>query len=187
MVIASALVFMSTYESVWDAVRYALFQTASVLTTSGFSTAVFAEWPLYIPLVLASLSFIGGCAGSTAGGMKVIRIMLLFKQGAREVNATIHPHAVYRVKLGDRAVPEQVVQAVWGFYTVYILAALVLTGLNMAMGLDMESAFGATIASSTYWVRGLARWRPPSPSSPTRSNGWPASPCCSGGWRFSPC
>ncbi|RLK51068.1 trk system potassium uptake protein TrkH [Alkalispirillum mobile] len=155
MAIAGGLAFVGTYDSVLESLRYAAFQTVAVLTTTGYGTATFAEWPLYIPLVLASLSFIGGCAGSTAGGMKVVRIMLLFKQGAREVNATIHPHAVYRVKLGDRAVPEQVVQAVWGFYTVYILAALVLTGLNMAMGLDMESAFGATIASLNLLGPGL--------------------------------
>lgn len=155
VVISVALALTLTYDSFFTSLRYAAFQVVSVLTTSGFGTATFAEWPLFVPLLLASLSFIGGCAGSTAGGIKVLRIVLLFKQGVREIRSTVHPHAVFQVKLGDRAVPEEVTQAVWGFYTVYILTALVFTALYMTMGLDMETAFGATIASLNLLGPGL--------------------------------
>ncbi len=155
LVISIGLAVTLTYDSFFTSLRYAAFQVVAVLTTTGFGTATFAEWPLFIPLLLASLSFIGGCAGSTAGGIKVLRIVLLFKQGVREVYATIHPHGVFQVKLGDRAVPDEVAQAVWGFYTVYILTALVFTGGYMTMGLDLETAFGATIASLNLLGPGL--------------------------------
>lgn len=158
--VASALIGLTlflaqTYASMTEAMRYSVFQVVSVLTSTGFGTATFAEWPLHVPLVLACLSFVGGCAGSTAGGMKVVRIMLLYKNAQRETMTLIHPRAVVPVRLGARIVPDEVVQSVWGFYTLYVLTAIVLTGLMMALGLDLESAFGAVIASINLLGPGL--------------------------------
>ncbi|MCV5991796.1 potassium transporter, partial [Escherichia coli] len=77
-------------------------------------TTGFADWPLFLPVLLLFSSFIGGCAGSTGGGMKVIRILLLTLQGARELKRLVHPRAVYTIKVGGSALPQRVVDAVWG-------------------------------------------------------------------------
>ncbi len=77
-------------------------------TTAGFTTDSIARWPLFLPVLLLCSAFIGGCAGSTGGGLKVIRILLLFKQGNRELKRLVHPNAVYSIKLGNRALPERI-------------------------------------------------------------------------------
>jgi trk system potassium uptake protein TrkH len=125
------------------------------LTSTGFGTATFSAWPLHIPLVLVVLSFTGGCAGSTAGGIKVLRIMLLAKLGLRQLFQLAHPQAVTVVKLGRKPVPEDVVYSVWGFYVLYIVTALLLTVAMMAAGLDLESAFGAVVATINLLGPGL--------------------------------
>ena len=135
--------------------RLALFQVASVLTSTGFATANFAEWPLHLPLLLVIISYVGGCAGSTAGGLKVVRVILLAKMGMRQLVTISHPRAIALIKLGGRRVPEEVVYSVWGYYSLYILTALVLTVLMMASGLDFTSAVGAVTASINLLGPGL--------------------------------
>lgn len=153
--IAVSLFLAGAYSGGWEALRYAAFQVASIMTSTGFGTAVFAEWPLHIPLILVILSFIGGCAGSTAGGIKVMRIMLLAKLGLRQLELLVHPRSVSVVKLGKRPVPESVLFSVWGFYVLYIVTALVLTVAMMAAGLDLVSAFGAVVATINLLGPGL--------------------------------
>jgi trk system potassium uptake protein TrkH len=143
------------YGSPAEAFRRSVFQAASVMTTTGFATANFSLWPLHVPLVLAVLSFIGGCAGSTAGGIKVVRIALLAKLGMRQLYVLVHPNAVAPVKLGARRVREDVLYSVWGYYSLYVLTALVLMTGMMAAGLDLVSAFGAVIASLNLLGPGL--------------------------------
>ena len=125
------------------------------MTSTGFGTAVFAEWPLHIPLILVILSFIGGCAGSTAGGIKVMRIMLLAKLGLRQLELLVHPRSVSVVKLGKRPISETVLFSIWGFYVLYIVTALMLTVAMMAAGLDLISAFGAVVATINLLGPGL--------------------------------
>lgn len=153
--IASTLYFAGAYTGTLSSIRYATFQVISTLTTTGYTTAAYAEWPLYIPLVLVILSYVGGCAGSTAGGMKVLRMMLLAKLGARQLYQLSHPRAVSVIKLGDRLVTESVLYSMWGFYVLYIITALILTVLMMATGLDLESAFGAVSATLNVLGPGL--------------------------------
>ncbi|MDN3519546.1 TrkH family potassium uptake protein [Aquisalimonas lutea] len=153
--IALPLAMTHTYAGPIESLRYALFQTVSVITTTGYGTATFAEWPLFVPLLLATLAFIGGSVASTSGGMKVIRIMLLFLQGSREAFTLIHPRAVSNIKVGGRVVPDEVIRSVWGFYSLFVLTALLLTGSMMALGLNLETAFGATVASLTLLGPGL--------------------------------
>ena len=88
----------------------AFFQVVSMATTAGFTTDSIARWPLFLPVLLLCSAFIGGCAGSTGGGLKVIRILLLFKQGNRELKRLVHPNAVYSIKLGNRALPEMCIR-----------------------------------------------------------------------------
>lgn len=155
LLIALALAGTGVYPESLEALRFSIFQTVSVITTTGYGTDTFAEWPLFAPLLLAVLAFIGGSVASTSGGMKVVRIMILFLQGAREAFSLIHPRAVSNVKLGGRVVPDAVIKSVWGFYSLFILTALLLTGCMMALGLDLETAFGATVASLTLLGPGL--------------------------------
>ncbi len=99
--VAASLYWAGAYSGTWESLRYAAFQVASIFTSTGFSTVTFAEWPLHIPLILIILSFTGGCVGSTAGGIKVLRILLLAKLGLRQLFQLAHPQAVSLVKLGD--------------------------------------------------------------------------------------
>jgi len=153
--ISVSLYGSGAYADPIQALRHGSFQVASILTNTGFGTATFAEWPLYIPLVLVMLSYIGGCAGSTAGGMKVMRVMLLAKLGFRQLFILAHPRAISVVKLGKRPVGEDVVHTVWGFYVLYVVTALLLTLGMMATGLDLESAFGAVTATLNTLGPGL--------------------------------
>lgn len=138
----------ATYEaaSLGEAVRYGLFQTVSIGTTTGFTTTNFQVWPGFLPLILLFLSFVGGCAGSTGGGIKVIRFLLLYKQGVREIRRLIHPNAIITIRMGDRRVNDRVVDAVWGFFATYVAVFVVLLLAMMATGLDQVTAFSAVAA-----------------------------------------
>jgi len=153
--VAASLYWTGVYTGTGESLRYAVFQVASVLTSTGFGTATIADWPLHIPMILVILSFTGGCVGSTAGGIKVLRIILLAKLGVRQLFQLAHPQAVSLVKLGKRPVSEDVIFSVWGFYVLYIVTALLLTVAMMAAGLDLESAFGAVVATINLLGPGL--------------------------------
>jgi trk system potassium uptake protein TrkH len=153
--VALSLDWSGAYATAASALRYSAFQVASILTSTGFSTATFATWPLHVPLILVIISFIGGCAGSTAGGIKVVRIVLLAKLGLRQLRKLAHPQGVYVIKLKARPVSEEVLYSVWGFYVLYIVTALLLTVVMMAAGLDLESAFGAVVATINLLGPGL--------------------------------
>ena len=123
-----------------------LFQAVSITTTTGFTTSEFASWPGAIPVVLILASFIGGSAGSTAGGIKVIRFLLIYKQGVREIQRLVHPNAEIPVKLGNNAISYRVVDAVWGFFSIYfIIFALMMIAMIMAV-LDQVTAISAVAA-----------------------------------------
>lgn len=126
-----------------DSLRYGIFELVSVASTAGFSTADFSSWPVFLPVLLFMMAFIGGCTGSTGGGMKVIRVLLIYKQGVREVRRLIHPNAIMPVKLGKRAVPDRVLTGVWGFFSVYIATFMVMMLALMATGMDQVTAFSA--------------------------------------------
>jgi len=124
----------------------ALFQAVSISSTAGFATDNFSAWPLFLPILLIFSSFIGGCAGSTGGGMKVVRVFLLYLQGVRELNRLVHPRAIYSIKLGRKALPDKVVEAVWGFFSAYALVFIIIMLALMGTGLDNITAFSATAA-----------------------------------------
>lgn len=132
-----------------------LFQTVSISTTAGFTTTGFSQWPLFLPVLLLFSSFIGGCAGSTGGGLKVIRVLLLTLQGGRELKRLVHPKAVFPIKIGGKALPQRVVDAVWGFFSAYALVfVLCMLGL-IASGMDELSAFSAVAATLNNLGPGL--------------------------------
>jgi trk system potassium uptake protein TrkH len=143
------------YASPVEAATRGVFQVVSVATTTGFTTAAFDAWPGSLPTLLIFSSFIGGCAGSTAGGMKVVRWLLLYRQGVREIKRLVHPSAEIPVKLGDRAVPPRVVESVWGFFAIYVVVLGTLILILTATGLDSRSAFAAVAATLNNLGPGL--------------------------------
>jgi trk system potassium uptake protein TrkH len=155
LLISISLFLTTAYATLWEALRYGSFQVASILTSTGFGTATFGLWPLHIPLLLVVLSFTGGCGGSTAGGIKVLRVLILAKLGIRQLKQLAHPHALINVKVGNRPIMEDVLFSIWGFYVLYVLVCLALTIAMMAAGLDLESAFGAVVATVNLLGPGL--------------------------------
>ncbi|MGB5486804.1 MAG: TrkH family potassium uptake protein [Lysobacterales bacterium] len=150
-----ALYLNGTYGSVAESARFASFQVVSVMTTTGFSSADFSIWPGFIPIMLICIAFIGGCAGSTCGGMKVIRIMLLYRQASREIQRLIHPHAVIPVKIGGRKTSATVMDAVWGFFFLYVASFVLITIALNGVGVDPVTAYAAAAACITNLGPGL--------------------------------
>ena len=137
---------MASIRAVWKrSIRRS--SVVSMATTAGFTTDSIAKWPLFLPMLLLCSAFIGGCAGSTGGGLKVIRILLLYLQGSRELKRLVHPNAVYTIKLGNRALPERILEAVWGFFSAYALVFIVSMLAIIATGVDDFSAFAAVTAT----------------------------------------
>jgi len=147
-----AITFVCLYANQhFDQAGYSLeqaaFQAVSISTTAGYTTANFDQWPLFIPMLLIFSSFIGGCVGSTGGGLKVVRILVLILQGKRELNRFIHPRIVLPLKLGQRILPERVIEGIWAFFSAYLLVfTLCFLGV-IACGVDEFTAFNAVIAS----------------------------------------
>ncbi len=136
----------NVYDSPDKTLDQSLFQAVSISTTAGFATDSFSSWPLFLPILLIFSSFIGGCAGSTGGGMKVVRVFLLYLQGIRELNRLVHPRAIFSIKLGRKALPDKVVEAVWGFFSAYALVFVIIMLCLLATGMDNITAFSATAA-----------------------------------------
>lgn len=154
IVVVSMLVLKDTY-SFGDAMQYGLFELVSVATTTGFGNADFSAWPSFLPILIFTLAFMGGCAGSTGGGLKVIRVLLIQKQGARELRRLIHPNAIYHVKLGRKVVDDRVIEAVWGFFSIYIILFILMMLAIMGTGLDFTTAFSAVGAAINNLGPGL--------------------------------
>jgi len=155
VIVIATLMYFQTYAATGQSVINGLFQAVSIATTTGFTTANFAAWPAALPAMLIFASFIGGSAGSTAGGIKVIRWLLIYKQGAREIARLVHPSAEIPVKLGNNAVPYRVVDAVWGFFSIYIVVFGVMLLAMMMTGIDQVTAFSAVAATLNNLGPGL--------------------------------
>jgi len=126
-----------------------IFNTVSIATTTGFAVNDYALWPPGTTMLLFAAMFIGACAGSTGGGMKVIRVLLLFRQGMREIRRLIHPHGVIHVKINDQSIDGPVVQALWGFFVLYMVCYAIITILLAFTGVDMLTSLTAAAACIT--------------------------------------
>ena len=135
------------YDSVWDSIRYAAFQVVSITSTTGYGTADFEMWPALSQFILITLMFYGGCAGSTGGGMKQIRFLLLIKQSGAEIKRLIFPHAILPVRVNDRVVPSEVLTHVLGFFFFFIGIFAIVTCIMSTLGLDLITAASCTIAA----------------------------------------
>ncbi len=135
------------YKEHHQAIIHSLFTVVSLITTTGFTAAPFDVWPTFVPVLIMLATLIGGCGGSTSGGMKVIRLLMLSKQGVREIKRLLHPNAILTIKFGRQILPEHVLQAMWSFISVFLLLYALLILSLMATGLDFHTAFGAGTAA----------------------------------------
>lgn len=139
--------WFGTYEDAGTSIRRGMFQLIAYGTNAGFATADPTPWPVYVPLLIVLSGFMMGCAGSTAAGVKVARLVLFLKQAARELQRLLHPNATIALKFGERSVPDDIVYAVGGFFSVYVGLTILLTFVMIATGLDAVTAFSAVAAA----------------------------------------
>ncbi len=143
-----ATLYLTQEFTLWPSLYHGFFQTISIVTTNGLTSAGYpAEWPVFAVLLMLFGSFFGGCAGSTTGGIKAIRFLLLYRQSVRELELAIRPRAEIAIKLGNRVVSAQVIQAVWGFYFLYVFCFCMLGLALTGMGYDLVTAFGSVAAA----------------------------------------
>jgi trk system potassium uptake protein TrkH len=143
ILVVSANIYGTVYPRIQDALRYASFQVVSIMTTTGFVTADFEQWPVFSQLILFVFMFLGGMAGSTAGGIKIMRIILLVKHCYLEIFRIIHPHATTMVKLGRTPVSQTIMRSIWGFFILYLVIFMIGAIALAALGLDIISALTA--------------------------------------------
>ncbi|MFV9474428.1 TrkH family potassium uptake protein [Advenella sp. RU8] len=147
VLISLYLYFSNEYGSLIEAFRFGMFNTISVATTTGFANVDYLQWPLFLPIVML---FLGACAtssGSTGGGIKMIRLILVIKQIRTEIRHILHPHAVFPVRLGARIIDQGVLMSIMVFMLVYALTLMVLSAVMLLSGLEPTTAFSATFAS----------------------------------------
>jgi len=171
LLVALILDLSGTKPGLGQSLRYATFTVASVITSTGFGIDDFSVWPTLLPALLIFISFIGGCAGSTAGGIKVVRLVVLSNQVRMELQRLIHPSQVRSLKLGRQNVHPRTIEAVWAFFGVYLAVFALLMLLLMGQGIDQITAFSAVatcmnnlgpglgdVASNFTGVSDTAKW-----------------------------
>ncbi len=155
LLIAITLFLNHSFSSFWLALLNAIFATTSIFTSTGFAIADHSVWPSFVPFLLMMLAYVGACAGSTAGGIKTLRIYLLFKQASREAKRLVQPNIVAHVKFNGRVIPDNVSDGVWGFFALWVLTSAIFTLALMATGLSPIGAFGAATAAINNMGVGL--------------------------------
>lgn len=147
LAVTAVLFLNGTYGSMGEALRYGAFQVVSIITTTGYVTADYELWPYFIQYLLLFLMFVGGCAGSTGGGIKNMRIMILVRHVKSELQRLLHPRAIIPVRVGGRVIEREIISSVTAFFVMYIglfaLAALAMT----ALGLDVLTAIASVAAT----------------------------------------
>ena len=145
--IIAFVLFGRTYATFGLSLRYAGFQAATILTTTGFTTADYARWPFFAQTVLFILMFIGGCSGSTGGGIKVIRITALFKQGIHEMKYLSHPRGVFSLRLGGGSLKKDTIYSISGFFFLYLLMLLVTAFVVASGGNDILTSLSSALVT----------------------------------------
>ncbi len=155
LAIAIFLWWQGVYPAFWTALRHASFNLVSIATSSGYSSVDFNQWPIFAPLWMMFLACIAASSGSTGGGIKMIRTLILFKQAGREFLKLLHPAAVNPMKIGGLVVPNNIVFAVLGFIFLYFMSVVTLTFILLISGLDFITAFSAVLACINNFGPGL--------------------------------
>lgn len=156
LITVALLTWHGVHDNTFDTVTHALFHVISDVTTTGFAASDYTAWPGALPLFLIVIAFLGGCAGSTAGGIKAIRILLASKLALREMKRLIHPNAIFHIKASGKVVPERVLSAVWGFLMFYVFSYVVLVLLVQTTGVDLMTAAAAVAFTLNNTGMGLA-------------------------------
>jgi len=159
LLISTALItYLTLYfsENIYDEMIVdSVFQAVSIGTTTGFLTSNYSNWPLFVPIMLLIAAFIGACAGSTGGGIKVIRALILIRQGSSEITKLIHPNAVVTIKFGKKSLDPRVSESVWGFFAVYVATFLMILMFLLSQSNDFLTAFSAVGATLNNLGPGL--------------------------------
>jgi trk system potassium uptake protein TrkH len=145
--LATSLLAGNSYDTFGLSFRFAAFQTASILTTTGYATADFAQWPALAQALILLLMFIGGSAGSTGGGIKVVRVVTLLKQGFNELRYLILPRGIFRLRLNGRPLRKKIVYAISGFVILYLFLLLISTLVVASGGNDLETSVTTALAT----------------------------------------
>jgi trk system potassium uptake protein len=148
------------YASFGESLRHAAFNVVSVATTTGFATVDYAQWPVFAPVLMLFLCCFATCAGSTGGGIKMVRALLLLKGARRELKRIVHPRAVVPVTIGGNAVDANLLQSVLAFMLFYGAVMVGSTMLLLFSGLDVVTAFTAVIACINNTGPGLGQVGP---------------------------
>jgi len=151
------LLYYHDYEDLFSAIVQSVFNVVSLSTTTGFTSAPFYLWPTMLPVFIMVLAIIGGCGASTSGGLKMIRVQLMFKQSLREIKRLIHPNAIIHLRFGDFALPERLIQSIWAFIAAFIVLFIILLLAMMATGIDFETSFGSIVAGISNAGAGIGK------------------------------
>lgn len=143
IIVVSFNIYGSVYPNLGDALRFGSFQVISILTTTGFATADYNQWPAMSQMILLLCMFVGTSAGSTGGGMKCMRIMCCFKYCYKELFKLLHPHAVTTLKISGKTVSNEVIRSILGFLSLYLMIFVFSSVLLAGMGVDLVTAFSA--------------------------------------------
>lgn len=135
------------YNSIFESFRFASFQVASILTTTGFATADYEKWPYFSQTILLMMMFVGGCSGSTGGGIKVIRIVTLLKQGINEMKYLLHPRGVFTLRISGQPVKKEVIYSIAGFFFLYIVMLLITTLIVATSEEDILTCFTTALTT----------------------------------------
>jgi len=139
--------YQNTYDTVSKAFRYASFQVASIITTTGYGTADFEKWPEFAQLILFSLMFIGACSGSTGGGIKVVRLLTLFKLGINEMKYLVHPKGVLPLWIDGKPIKKDMVYSISAFFFLYIFILIITTLVCASTGADITTSFSTALVT----------------------------------------
>ena len=154
-IVVIALSLNGEYGSATETIRHSLFQTISIATTTGFTSQNYSNWPAAIPVFLIMVSFIGACVGSTGGGIKVVRVLVMFRLGMKEIHKFIRPNAQVSIKLNKASINEKALVSVLGFFSLYAISFIFIMMLLMFTGLDQVTAYSATAATMNNLGPGL--------------------------------
>ncbi len=146
-VLISLNLFYVSENGLSDSIRHASFQSASILTTTGYSTQDFEAWPFFSKIILFTLMWVGGCSGSTGGGIKVIRIIVMFKNSIKEMKYLLHPRSVSWVRIGDNIVKKDILYSISAFIFLYVLLIIAATAVVASGGNDITTSISSALVT----------------------------------------
>jgi trk system potassium uptake protein len=147
IIVSASLYSERAYSGVGESLRYGAFQVASILTTTGYATADFDAWPALAQLTLFALMFFGGCSGSTGGGIKIVRVITMFRLALNEMRYMLHPRGVFRIKMSGQTLRKDVVYTIAGFVVLYISCLLLTTLVVATGGYDITTSFSTALVT----------------------------------------